>query len=62
MDKFAIMAQPAASHVAFGWFNLAWPNIAFWVAAIVVFVLFAWARIPLVMEADAESRRKRADS
>jgi hypothetical protein len=62
MENLSIMAQPAASHVAFGWFNLAWPNIAFWVATIVVFIVFAWARIPFVMEADAESRRKSADS
>jgi hypothetical protein len=57
MENLAIMTQPAASHVTFGWFNLTWPNIAFWVAVIVVFFVSAWARIPLVMEADAQSRR-----
>ena len=62
MEKLTIMSQPAAAHIAFGWFNLAWPNIAFWIAVIVVFVLFAWARIPKGMEADAESRRKGVDS
>jgi hypothetical protein len=62
MENLSIMTQPAVSHVAFGWFNLAWPNIAFWIAVIVVFFVFAWARIPLVMEADAESRGERADT
>jgi hypothetical protein len=62
METFAIMTQPAVPHVAFGWFNLAWPNIAFWIAVIFFFFVFAWARIPVVMEADAESRRKEADS
>ena len=57
MEKLSIMTQPVASHVVFGWFNLVWPNIAFWIAVIVVFFVLAWARIPLVMEADAESRR-----
>ena len=62
MEKLAILSQPAAPHVAFGWFNLVWPNIAFWIAVIVVFFLFSWARIPLAMEADAESRRTGAGS
>ena len=61
MENLIIMSQPAAPHVNFGWFNLAWPNIAFWVAAILVFVLSAWARIPLFMEADVDSRRKEVD-
>ena len=55
------MTQPAAPHAVFGWFNLAWPNIAFWVAVIVVFIVFSWARIPLAMEADAQTRRERHD-
>ena len=62
MDKLAIMSQPVTPHVVFGWFNMSWPNIAFWIALIVVFVVFAWARIPQAMEADAESRRKGVDS
>jgi hypothetical protein len=61
MEKLAIIAQPAAPHFTFGWFNLAWPNIAFWVAVIVVFFVLAWARIPMVMEADAASRGKGTD-
>ena len=54
LENLAIMSQPAVAHVKFGWFNLAWPNIAFWIAVIAVFFLFAWLRIPLAMEADAE--------
>lgn len=56
LENLAIMSQPAVAHVKFGWFNLAWPNIAFWIAVIAVFVLFAWLRIPLAMEGDAEAR------
>lgn len=62
MDKLAIMAQPPVPHVVFGWFNLSWPDIAFWIAVVVVFAVFAWARIPLVMDEDTESRRKAEDS
>ena len=61
MENLAIIKQPAVAHVAFGWFNLAWPNIAFWVAVIILFFIFAWARIPIFMEADARSREHRAD-
>lgn len=61
MGKLAILTHMAAPHVAFGWFNLVWPNIAFWIVAIVMFFVLAWARIPSVMESDAESRRKGAE-
>lgn len=61
MEKLAILKQPAAAHVVFGWFNLTWPNIAFWLAVIVIFALFSWIRIPAAMEADAVSRREGAD-
>ena len=62
MENLSIMTQSAAPHVAFGWFNLVWPNIAFWGAAIFFFLVLSWARIPPVMEADARSRRKGTDS
>jgi hypothetical protein len=58
LKDLAIMSQPVVAHVKFGWFNLAWPNIAAWVAVVAAFFLFAWVRIPRAMEADAESRRK----
>jgi len=60
MDTLDIMSAPAASRVIFSIFNLAWPDIAFWVAVIIVFALFTWARIPQVMESDAASRRTEA--
>lgn len=52
------MSRADVAHVEFGWFNLAWPNIAFWIAVIAVFFFFAWLRIPRAMEADADSRRR----
>ena len=58
LDSLSILSQTAVAHVEFGWFNLAWPNIGFWIAVIVVFILFAWTRIPMVMESDAESRKE----
>ncbi len=58
LESLAIMSEPVVAHVEFGWFNLAWPNIAFWIAVIAVFFLFAWLRIPRAMEADVDSRRK----
>lgn len=61
MQKLSIVTHPAASHFVFGWLNLVWPNITFWIAVIVIFFVLAWARIPLVMEADAESRRNGAE-
>lgn len=60
LESLAIMARPAVAHVQIGWFNLAWPNIALWIAVIAVFFLFAWLRIPRAMEADATSRRGEA--
>jgi hypothetical protein len=56
--NLSIFSDHSVPHVAFGWFNLAWPNIAFWIAVIVLFAIFTWARIPLFMEADAPSRQK----
>ncbi len=57
MDKLAIMSEPAVAHVNFGIFNLAWPDIAFWILVIAIFVVAAWARIPQFMESDAASRQ-----
>lgn len=61
MHNLPILTDPAVAHTDFGWFNLAWPNIGFWIAAIVLFALFVWGRIPLLMEADAASRRNGVD-
>jgi len=56
MDKLSIMSEPALRHVDFGIFNLAWPDIIFWVLVIIVFALAVWARIPQFMESDRASR------
>jgi hypothetical protein len=56
LHSLAIMSQPAVAQLHFGWFDLAWPNIAMWIAILVLFPLLAWARIPTVMEMDAAAR------
>ena len=60
MRNLLIFSQTAVPHIGFGWFNLALPNIVFWLAVIVLFAVFAKARIPLVMEADAAARAEEA--
>lgn len=62
MKTLAIMMQPAAAHITFGWFDLAWPNIAFWIAVILAFAFLTWARIPRAMEAGTDTRREGVDS
>ncbi len=56
MSTLNLMTKPPVPHVVFGIFNLAWPNILFWVLVVVVFALAAWGRIPEFMESDAASR------
>lgn len=60
MQHLSIFTHPAAAHLVFGWFDLAVPNIAFWLAVVVIFAVFTRARIPLFMEADAASRKAEA--
>ena len=62
LSNLASLTHPAVAHVHFGWFNLTWPNIAFWIAVIVLFAVCAWARIPPGMEAGADSRRHAGQS
>ncbi|WP_455385384.1 hypothetical protein [Acidihalobacter prosperus] len=57
MSTLDLMTKPPVPHVVFGIFNLAWPNILFWVLVIVVFAFAAWGRIPEFMESDAETRK-----
>ncbi len=57
MDKLALLSKPAVPHMAFGWFNLAWPNIIMWALVVALFALGAWARMPAFMESDPASRR-----
>ena len=60
MRNLSILSQTAVPHISFGLFNLAVPNIVFWLAVIVLFAAFIWARIPMGMEADAAARRQEA--
>ena len=59
MDQLSLMTKPPVPHVAFGWFNLAWPNVAFWALVIIVFAAATWARMPRFMESDAGPRKGR---
>jgi len=61
MDKLAIMAEPVFRHVSFGIFNLAWPDIIFWILVVIVFPVAVWLRIPQTMESDAASRDEETD-
>lgn len=58
METLNIMSAPSASHIQFGIFNLVLPDIAFWLAVIIIFAVFIWARIPLAMESDRASREQ----
>lgn len=57
LKSLPIMHQPAVAHVVFGIFNLAWPNIVFWAAGLVIFSVGAYARMPEFMEMDGKSRK-----
>jgi hypothetical protein len=57
MHSLTLMTKPVVPHVVFGIFNLAWPNIGFWVLVVIIFAFGSWARIPAFMESDAGSRR-----
>lgn len=57
LQSLDIMSYPAAAKLQFGWFDLAWPNIFFWLAVIVTFIICTRARIPGWMESDAASRQ-----
>ncbi len=41
---------PAVSHIDFSIFNLDIPGIVMWVAAIIIFFIAAWARMPKTLE------------
>lgn len=50
MHRLAIETMPAVPHFVFGIFNLGVPNIIFWVAVIIVFIVGSRARMPKFME------------
>ena len=56
MSTLALMAKTPVPHVTFGIFNLAWPNIVFWILVVAIFAIGVYARIPEFMESDAETR------
>jgi hypothetical protein len=58
VDSLTLTHDPTVPHVLFGIFNLAWPNIAFWLVGIVIFAIGVYARIPESMEMDAEDRHR----
>ena len=49
MQELTTETLPAVPHVVFGIFNLAIPNLIFWVVVIFVFFAGCWARIPNFM-------------
>jgi hypothetical protein len=58
LSSLSIMHQPAVSHVVFGIFNLAWPNIIFWAVGLVIFTMGIYARMPEFMEMDKNTRKR----
>lgn len=50
MQNLPIQSLPAVPHLVFGIFNLAIPDLIFWIAVIVAFVAGCWARMPKFME------------
>jgi len=49
MQNLTIETLPTVPHLVFGIFNLAIPNLLFWVAVILVFFVGCWARMPKFM-------------
>lgn len=49
MQNLAIETLPVVPHIVFGIFDLAIPDLIFWVAVIVAFFAGCWARIPNFM-------------
>lgn len=46
MQDLNLETLPAVPHIVFGIFNLAIPNLIFWLAVVVIFFAGCWARIP----------------
>ncbi len=58
LNTLDIMSQQVAPRLQYGLLDLAWPNIFFWLAVVVVFTICVRARIPGWMESDAASRQE----
>ncbi len=61
MQNLTVENLPAVPHVVFGVFNLAVPDLLFWIAVIVVFFVGCWARMPKFMEHGSSAPDRRAD-
>jgi hypothetical protein len=40
----------SVTHLDFGIFNLAWPNVVVWAGLLMVFLAATWLRIPVMFE------------
>ncbi len=49
MRNLTIETLPAVPHIVFGIFNLAIPDLIFWVAVVLAFFAGCWARMPKFM-------------
>ena len=58
LNELTTQTLPAVPHVIFGIFNLAIPNIIFWVIVIVVFAVSAWLRLPGFIEHSSKDKEK----
>lgn len=57
MQNLIIETLPVVPHVVFGIFDLAIPDLIFWVAVIFAFFAGCWARIPNFMTGDTPEDR-----
>lgn len=60
MDQLTTQSLPAVPHVVFGIFNLAIPNIMFWILVVVVFCVSAWLRLPGFIEHGSKNEPRNA--
>jgi len=60
MQNLTIETLPAVPHIVFGLFNLAVPDLIFWVAVVLVFFAGCWARMPKFMAHGATQDDRRA--
>jgi|YelNatPaOPRAMG01_1025707.scaffolds.fasta_scaffold380795_1 uncharacterized membrane protein len=58
MESLPQQSLPAVSHVIFGIFNLAIPDIIVWIIIIVAFILAIWLRLPKIFEGKEENKNE----
>ncbi|MDE2360730.1 MAG: hypothetical protein KGL70_15270 [Betaproteobacteria bacterium] len=59
MQNLTIETLPVVPHIVFGIFDLAIPNLIFWIAVIFVFFAGCWARMPSRMTKGAAPKDRR---